>query len=225
MKVLIVEDHRRLAQSIKKGLGQEKIISDISFNGKEGLDMIFSDGYDVVVLDLMLPGLNGIEICKKVRKEGIKTPILMLTARAELDDKVTGLNCGADDYLTKPFAFKELVARIRALARRPKQTTGNKIRVNDLVLDINISEVKRNGKVLKLSKREFSLLEYLMRHKGIVVNKSKIISQVWEHDADITDNAVEAFVSSLRKKVDKAFKKSKPLIHTVRGFGYRLGDR
>src|SRR3989344_4443613 len=166
MRILVVEDEHKIANSIKKGLEQETYAVDVAYGGEEGFDLASSEEYDIIILDLMLPGLDGLTICKKLRREeNIHTPILILTAKGEVEDKVKGLNSGADDYLPKPFAFSELLARIRALARRPKQVLPNLIKVNNLSIDILNFEVKRDGKKIQLSKTEFSLLELLARNK------------------------------------------------------------
>ena len=178
--------------------------------------MATSEEYDIIILDLMLPGMDGMTICKNLRSEGNHTPILILTAKGQLGDKVEGLNGGADDYLVKPFAFDELLARIRALSRRPKLTHGEKLSVKDLELNTNTYEVRKGGKEIKLSRKEFSLLEYLMRNKGKVVSKDQIISHIWDYEADILPNTVEVFIKYLRNKIGK------DAIKTVRGFGYKI---
>ena len=170
----------------------------------------------------MLPEMNGFEVCEKLRKEKNHTPILMLTAKSQIQDKVTGLNLGADDYLAKPFSFEELLARIRALIRRPKKTFGAMLTVDDLYLDTQKFEVTRNGKKIAVSNKEFALLEYLLRNAGTILTKDQIISHVWNYDADILPNTVEVYIRNLRKKIDIPFKKNKPLINTVRGFGYKI---
>jgi two-component system, OmpR family, response regulator len=224
MRVLIVEDEHKIANSIKKGLEQESYAADVCYDGETGYDMASSEEYDVIVLDLMLPKMDGLTICKKLRiEEGIHTPILILTARGEVDEKVEGLNSGADDYLAKPFAFSELLARIKALARRPKQVLKTALKIDDLSLDTVSYEVKRKGVSIDLSKTEFSLLEYLMSHAGKVVSKDQIIGHVWEYDSDVLPNTVEVYIGYLRNKIDKGFPGEKPLIHTVRGFGYKIG--
>ena len=223
MKLLVVEDEHKIANSIKKGLEQEQFTVDVAYDGNEGYDLASSNSYDVVVLDLMLPGMDGMSICKKLREENKHTPILMLTAKGQLEDKVNGLNAGADDYLVKPFAFAELLARIRALSRRPIQHQSTIIRVSDLELNTISFEIKRGREVIKLSRKEFSLLEFLMRHANTIVTKDQIINNVWDYEADVLPNTVEVYVGYLRNKIDKAFKNEKPLIHTVRGFGYKLG--
>ncbi|MFC1711857.1 response regulator transcription factor [Patescibacteria group bacterium] len=224
MKVLVVEDEHKIANSIKKGLEQESFAVDVAFDGEEGYDLAVGEDYDVIVLDLMLPKLNGMEICTSLRKkENIHTPILMLTAKDQLDDKVNGLNAGADDYLPKPFAFTELLARIRALSRRPKKSLNSVLEIDNLSLNSITFEVKRADKKISLSKKEFSLLEYLLRHKNKVLTKDKIINHVWNYDADILPNTVEVYIGYLRNKIDKPFKKMPKLIHTLRGFGYKIG--
>lgn len=224
MRILVVEDEHKIANSIKKGLEQESYAVDLAFDGEYGFDLAATEDYDVIILDLMLPKMDGVKVCKKLRKEeNIHTPILMLTAKGQLDDKVSGLNAGADDYLVKPFAFVELLARIRALTRRPKQALDNVLGYKDLTLNALTFEVKRAGEQIELSRKEFAFLEYLLRHKGKVLTKDKIINHVWDYDADVLPNTVEVYIGYLRNKIDRAFKSRPPLIHTVRGFGYKLG--
>lgn len=217
MRILVVEDEHKIATSLKKGLEQESYAVDLAFTGTEGYDLASSENYDLIILDVMLPGISGIEICAKLRGANIHTPILMLTARGQTGDKVQGLNSGADDYLTKPFAFEELLARIKALSRRPTKTTGSVYNVADLKLDTITYEVKRGDKKINLSSKEFSLLEYLMRNKNTVISKDQIIEHVWDYDSDILPNTVEVFVGYLRNKLGKP-----DLITTVRGFGYKI---
>jgi len=225
MRILVVEDEHKIANSIKKGLEQESYAVDVAYDGVEGYDLAVTQDYDVVVLDLMLPGMDGVEICRQLREEQIHTPILMLTARGQLNDKVKGLNAGADDYLVKPFAFAELLARIRALARRPKDSLGAELTVADLSLDTLTFKVKRAGKEIQLSKKEYALLEYLLRHPNQVLTKDQIINHVWDYDADILPNTVEVYIGYLRSKIGKQFKNKAHLIHTVRGFGYKIGEK
>ena len=227
MRILIIEDERRLANAIKKGLEQEAYAVDLAFDGTHGFDLAAVEQYDLIILDLMLPGMDGMQVCKKLRKEkGIATPILMLTARGQLKDKVAGLNAGGDDYLVKPFAFEELLARIKALTRRPRDALlGNVLGASGLSLDTLTYEVRRAGKRIKLSKKEYALLEYLLRNTGRILSKEQIISHVWDYDADILPNTVEVFIGYLRSKIDRPFKKHPPLINTVRGFGYRIGGK
>jgi len=216
MRILIVEDEHKIANSIKKGLEQENFAVDVAYDGDDGYDLATSEEYDIIILDLMLPGTDGVTICKNLRSEGNHTPILILTAKGQLGDKVEGLNSGADDYLVKPFAFDELLARIKALSRRPKLTHGEKLNVKDLELNTNTYEVRKDGKEIKLSRKEFSLLEYLMRNKGKVVSKDQIISHIWDYEADVLPNTVEVFIKYLRSKIGK------DMIKTVRGFGYKI---
>ena len=226
MKILIIEDEHKIANSIKKGLEQESYAIDIAYDGQQGFDLAATEDYDVIILDLMLPKMDGTEICQRLRKEeNIHTPILILTARGQLSDKVNGLNAGADDYLVKPFAFAELLARIKALARRPKNSLGPVLTVENLSLNTLTFEVKRGGKKIKLSKKEYSLLEYLLRHKDKILSKKQIINHVWNYDADVLPNTVEVYIGYLRNKIDKPFKNKNPLIQTVRGFGYKVGGK
>src|SRR3990172_9600914 len=223
MRILVVEDEHKIANSIKKGLEQETYAVDIAYDGERGFDLASSEDYDVIILDLMLPGLDGVTICKNLRKENNHSPILILTAKGEIDDKVMGLNSGADDYLAKPFAFSELLARIKALTRRPKRSLDTKLKVSDLTLNSLTYEVKRGNNNIELSKTEYALLEYLIRHKGKVLTKDQIINHVWDYDADVLPNTVEVYIGYLRNKIDKPFAGKEPLIQTVRGFGYRIG--
>lgn len=224
MRILVIEDEHKIAQAIKRGLENENYAVDLAFDGESGYDLASTEEYSAIILDLMLPKIDGVTVCKKLREESIHTPILMLTAKSETEDKVEGLNSGADDYLTKPFAFSELVARIKALNRRPKKQMSDKISVNDLTLHSSEFKVTRSGSPVKLSKKEFMLLEYLMRNKEKVVTKDQIIQNIWDYEADILPNTVEVYIGYLRKKIDNAFPNSKRLIHTKRGFGYRLGE-
>ncbi len=224
MRILVIEDEKRLADSIKKGLEQESYAVDVSYEGTDGLGMTMIQNYDLIILDLMLPGMDGMEICQKLRKEkNINSAILILTARSQVKDRVEGLNTGADDYLTKPFAFEELLARIKALSRRPKTGLGTMLSAEDLTLDTIRYEVKRAGKAIKLSKTEYALLECLLRNRGRVLSKDQLIGKVWDYDADILPNTVEVYVRYLRNKIEKPFKGKNPLIETIRGFGYRIG--
>lgn len=219
----MVEDEHKIANSIKKGLEQESFAVDIAFEGQNGFDLASGEEYDLIILDILLPGMSGLEICKKLREQNIHTPILMLTAKGQVSDKVEGLNSGADDYLIKPFAFEELLARIKALTRRPKDSIGPVLTMEDLTLDTLSYEVKRDGRCINLSSKEFALLEYLLRHKNQILKKEQIINHVWDYDADILPNTVEVYIGYLRNKIDRAFPKGKALIQTARGFGYKLG--
>lgn len=224
MKVLIIEDEHKIANSIRLGLEQEKYIVDIAYGGNEGYDLASAEAYDLIILDRLLPGIDGIEICKRLRQQKNHTPILMLTAKGQLEDKVEGLNSGADDYLTKPFAFEELLARIKAITRRPAGVHEKILQVADLTLDTQTFEIKRSGKTISLSAKEFALLEYLLRNKEKIVSKEQIIAHVWSYDADILPNTVEVFVGYLRNKIDKPYPQKSSLIHTIRGFGYRIQE-
>jgi len=224
MRILVVEDEHKIANSIKKGLEQESYAVDLAYDGEDGFGLAATEDYDLIILDLMLPKMDGMEICAKLRQEEkVHTPILILTAKDQVEDKVNGLNLGADDYLTKPFSFAELLARIRALSRRPKNGLNTVLTVKDLSLDSLSFEVKRAGKKIDLSKKEFALLEYLLRHKGRILSKEQIINHVWDYDADILPNTLEVYIGYLRNKIDKPFKNKPLLIQTVRGFGYKIG--
>jgi two-component system, OmpR family, response regulator len=223
MKILVVEDEHKIANAIKKGLLQEAYVVDLAYDGETGFDLAATEDYDVVVLDLMLPKISGLEICRRLRQEEkVQTPILILTAKGQLEDRVAGLNAGADDYLVKPFAFAELLARIKALSRRPKNHLSQILQAGDLTLDTNGFLVKRAGKEIKLSKKEYTLLKYLLSQKGKIVSKQQIIDHVWDYEANILPNTVEVYIGYLRKKIDKAFAKKPKLIKTVRGFGYKI---
>lgn len=224
MRILVVEDEHLIAQSIKKGLEQEQYLVDVAYTGTDGLDMALAEEYDLIILDLMLPEKNGLEVCQELRESGIHTPLLMLTAKSHISDTVSGLDAGADDYMTKPFAFEELLARVRALSRRPPTALQTELAVDGLVLNPKTFAVSRNGKPITLTHKEFSLLEYLLRHAHHILTKDQIISHVWDYDADILPNTVEVYIRNLRTKIDQPFSKLPPLIHTVRGFGYRIGD-
>ena len=223
MKILIIEDEYKIARAVRLGLEQEKAVVEICEDGPSGLAAAEGDDYDVIVLDRMLPGgMDGVEICEKLRRSGNKTPILMLTAKAQIRDRVVGLNAGADDYLTKPFSFEELLARLRALMRRPQETVGSVLVAGNLSLDTINYEVKRGDTRIDLTQTEFALLEYFLRNQGRVLSKTNIINHVWDFDSDILPNTVEAYVGYLRNKIDKPFADEMPLVHTVRGFGYKL---
>jgi DNA-binding response OmpR family regulator len=223
MKILVVEDEHRIAQAIKEGLEQESYAVDIAYDGDAGYSAARYDEYDLLILDVMMPGMDGFAVCAKLRAEKIHTPILMLTAKDQNKDIVQGLDTGADDYLAKPFSFEILLARIRALLRRPHDTAGELLEVGDLSLNPSSHAVVRNGKAIKLSAKEYAILEYMLRNKGKVLSKNNIMTHVWDFDADILPNNVEVFIAYLRSKIDKPFK-GQELIQTVRGFGYRIGD-
>ena len=224
MRILIVEDEHRLANVIKKGLMEEGFAVDVAYDGKEGLYMaeLNQNEYDVIVLDINLPKIDGITLCHKLRDNHLDTPILFLSAMANLDDKVRGLDAGADDYLTKPFAFLELNSRLHALIRRSKHESSPILKIADLELDPISHNVKRADKAIKLTPKEFSILEYLMRHKDSVVTRSTLIEHVWDYNYDGISNIVDVFVASVRKKVDK--KSKVKLIHTLHGVGYKISE-
>ena len=222
MHILIVEDEQRLAYLLRRVLLEERHTVDLAHDGASGLDLALSDSYDVVVLDLMLPGTNGLEICRQMRAERILTPVLMLTARGSVEDRVTGLNVGADDYLTKPFAMEELLARVNALLRRSDRRfdDATQLIVSDLTLDLVRHEARRAGRVIDLTAKEFALLEYLMRHTGQVLTRTQIIDAVWRYDMEALSNVVDIYIHYLRDKIDQHFPQH--LIKTVRGVGYKI---
>jgi DNA-binding response OmpR family regulator len=223
MKILVVEDEHKIANSIKQGLIQENFAVDVAYDGIEGYDLAATEEYDVIILDRLLPGMEGLQICRKLREQKNHTPILILTAKGQIADRVEGLEGGADDYLVKPFAFEELLARIRALIRRPKITIDTTLKLEDLSLNTKTYEVKRGNISIRLSSKEFALLEYLMRHKNEILNKDQIVSHVWSYDSNILPNTIEVYIGYLRNKIDKPLKNSPKLIQTIRGFGYRIG--
>jgi two-component system, OmpR family, response regulator len=224
MRILIVEDEHKIAVAIKKGLEQESFAVDVAFNSDDGMDSALSEEYDLVILDRMLPGeYDGVDIIRKMRADNLHTPVLFVTAKDTVGDRVDGLDAGADDYLVKPFAFEELLARVRALLRRPQENISTVLKYADLELDPAKFSVKRGGNLLELTSKEFALLEYLMRNPEITLSKESIITHVWDYDADILPNTVEVYIGYLRAKVDKSSKKS--LIQTRRGFGYMLKEK
>lgn len=223
MRILIVEDEHRIAQAVKEGLEQESYAVDVCHDGEDGYNTASADDYDLIILDVMLPSMDGFEICKKLRLDNNHTPVLMLTAKDQNRDVVYGLDTGADDYLPKPFSFEVLLARVRALLRRPHQSVGDVLEAGSLTLNTNSHEAQRSGKVIKLSSKEYALLEYLLRNKGKVLSKNNIMTHVWDFDANILPNTVEVFITYLRAKIDKPFKEPE-LISTVRGFGYKIGE-
>lgn len=222
MRILIIEDEHKIANAIRQGLEQETYAADVEYDGEDGLAAALNEDYDLIILDRMLPGgHDGIDICRRLRQAEKHVPILMLTAKDQTKDRVEGLNAGADDYLVKPFAFEELLARIRALLRRPKVQNGTVLKLADLSLDPTNFEVKRRGQTISLSAREFALLEYLMRNPDRVLTKDNIIAHVWDYDADVLPNTVEVYIGYLRAKIEQPFG-SEQLLRTVRGFGYKL---
>lgn len=220
MKILLVEDEPRLRRALAKGLAQEKYTVEACGNGSTAASLAKNNSYDLMIFDRMMPGMDGLALTKFVRAHAIKTPILILTAKGQTKDRVEGLNAGADDYMAKPFSFEELLARLKALARRPLESHGETLEVGDLTLDLATYDCTRRGKKIDLTATELKLLEYLMRNPGVVLTKEQIVDRVWDYDADILPNTVEAYISYLRKKIDGKFKQK--MILTKRGLGYKL---
>lgn len=225
MRILVVEDEHKIARAIKRGLEHESYAVDLAYDSDDASEAVTDESYDLVVLDQMLPGsTDGIGLLKKMRQNNIHTPVIFLTAKDRIGDKVEGLNAGADDYLVKPFAFDELLARVRALMRRPKESKPSVLKYEDLELDpVNFS-VFRSKQSIKLTQKEFALLEYFMRNPGRVLTKSMIIQHVWDYDAEVTENSVEVYLGYLRNKIDKPFG-GKQLFQTRHGFGYVFGGK
>jgi heavy metal response regulator len=220
MRILLVEDEERIAAFIHKGLKEEFYTVDVAHDGSEALDIALAGEYDLIILDVRLPVRDGISVCRELRAQGNKTPILMLTARDTVDDRVRGLDAGADDYLVKPFAFKELLARLRALARRPPVVQDHTLRMENLTLDSRTHQARRDAQPIELSAREYRLLELLMRHPGQVLTRTQIAEHIWGYDFDANSNVVDVYIRYLRRKVDDPFEPK--LIQTVRGVGYKL---
>lgn len=219
-RILVVEDEGKIANLLKRGLEEEGYEVDLAADGAEGLDLALGRHYDLIVLDIGLPEVDGMEVCRELRRKGHLTPVIFLTARDSVHDKVLGLDLGADDYLTKPFAFEELLARIRSLLRKAQQKVDTRLRVGDLVLDTKTRKVERAGTAIDLSTKEFSLLQYLMENRGIVLSRMDISEKVWDIHFDTTTNVIDVHINRLRKKVDHGF--APKLIQTVRGAGYTL---
>lgn len=224
MKILLVEDDQRIASNIKKGLEYKNYVVDVAYDGQIGLEMALDDHYQVIILDRMLPALDGLSLCQKLREKQNFTPVLMLTAKTLVNDKVEGLDAGADDYLAKPFAFAELVARIKALARRPKIKNSELLEIGDLKLDFAKQEVNRAGKKIDLSRKEYLLLEFLMRNPNRYFSADSLVEKVWPYEDNVLANTAQVYLGYLRKKIDQAFKNSPALIKTKRGFGYCLKE-
>ena len=220
MRVLVAEDNRRLAEHVARGLRENGCAVDIAYDGVDAEHLAATEAYEVIVLDIMLPEQSGYEVIRKLRRRDVSVPILCLTARDGVEDRVTGLDLGADDYLVKPFHFAELLARLRALSRRSPDMVPSVLRCADLSLDPAVRRVERAGKAIELTPKEFSLLEFLMRRAGAVVTRTAIIENVWDMNFDSLANVVDVFINRLRNKVDRPF--SSPLIHTVRGVGYLM---
>ena len=217
-----MEDERRLSSIIKKGLIEEGFAVDTAYDGEEGQYLAESEEYDLIILDIMLPKIDGLTICRELRHKNIKSPVLMLTAKGTIEEKVAGLDSGADDYLTKPFFFLELRSRIHALIRRSKQESSPELKIADLELDPIKHIVKRADQLITLTPKEFSILELLLRHKDEVVSRTMIIEHVWDYNFECMSNVVDVFVAALRRKIDKKAKVK--LIHTVHGVGYKIGE-
>lgn len=224
MRILIIEDDHKIANSVRKGLQNQSYAVDVCYNGDDGLQTALNTDYDLIILDRMLPGIDGLEILSTLRKGSKHVPVLLLTAKDHVLERAAGLNAGADDYLIKPFAFVELIARVRALLRRPQKTHNSKLTYKDMTLDSETFTASRNNTQIMLSQKEFALLEYLMNNPGRVLSKETIMDHVWDYDANILPNTVEVYVGYLRNKIDKPFLNSPALLHTRRGFGYVFGD-
>lgn len=218
MKVLIVEDDRTVGQYVQRGLEEHNYQADLVDDGLEGLRLISGGQYDLVVLDLRLPSMSGVEIVRTLRDRGVTTPILILTAQDSVETKVQALRSGADDYVTKPFAFEELLARVEALGRRPVQMTSPVLRVADLEVDTSLREVRRAGRKIDVTPKEYTVLEYLVRHQGRVMSRTLITEYAWDYHFDPGTNIVDVVINRLRKKIEQGF--STRLLHTVRGVGY-----
>jgi heavy metal response regulator len=223
MTILVVEDEIKITRFIKKGLEMEHYTVDTAYDGEEALEKAEINNYDLIILDIMLPKIDGIEVCKRLRNNKLETPIIMLTARDTVEDRVRGLDVGADDYLVKPFAFGELVARIRALLRREKTVKATRLEVGNLILDPATHEVFRGDKEVQLSSKEYRLLDYMMRRPGQVCTRTMIGEHIWGYNFTDDSNVIDVYISYLRKKIDKGFHDK--LIHTVRDVGYKIQDK
>ncbi len=222
MRILVIEDEKKIASFIKRGLKENNYTVDVAFDGDKGLFLAEINPYDLIVLDIMLPGKDGLFICRELRKKNIGVPILILTARDDLEDKISGLDSGADDYLTKPFAFGEFLARVRALIRRKADVKTTRLKVADLELDQLTHRVRRAGREIELTRTEYALLEYMMLNANEVVTRTMISEHVWNEDFDSFSNVINVYVNYLRKKIDSGFEKK--LIHSIRGTGYILRE-
>lgn len=222
MRILVVEDEKKVGSFIKKGLEEEHYAVDIAYDGEEGLTLAQINEYDLILLDIMLPRLDGMEVLRQIRRNGSNVPILMLTAKDSVEDIVSGLNGGSDDYLTKPFSFDELVARVRALLRRKAKEKTDLLTVGDLSLSTSTHRVKRGEREIELTAKEYALLEYFMRNPNRVLTRVLITEHVWDYHFDPSTNVIDVYVNYLRKKIDQGFEKK--LIHTIRGSGYMMKD-
>ena len=223
MRVLLIEDDRRLAASIQRGLGESGLAVDLAYDGDDGIAAALSAAYDVLVMDVMLPGANGLAVSRQLRQQKLSTPILMLTARDAVDDRVSGLEAGADDYMVKPFAMRELLARIRALARRHLPDRSSVLTVGDIVLDTAAHTLKVSGRNVEVTAKEFAILDFFMHHPGRLLSRTQIIEHVWDYDFDGGHNLVEVYLGRLRRKLSEAGAPD-PFV-TIRGAGYRLESR
>ena len=222
MRILVVEDEKKVAGFIKKGLEEETYAVDVAYDGEEGLHLGVEGQYDLIILDIMLPKVDGLEILSQLRAQGSDVPILLLTAKDAVDDRVTGLNKGADDYLTKPFAFSELLARVRVLLRRGKAEVKTILQISDLTLDLVSHKVNRGGDEIELTGKEYSLLEYFMRNQEKVLTRTMIAEHVWDYNFDTFTNVIDVYINHLRKKIDKG--RQRKLLHTLRGVGYIMKE-
>lgn len=224
MRILIVEDDKKVAGFLKKGLKEENHTVEVCFDGEEGGYYAEIEEYDMIIMDIMLPKKDGLQVCKELRQKSVLTPIIMLTARDAIEDKLTGLNEGADDYITKPFSFQELLARINSLQRRSRNYSDktNTLKVDNLIIDLISHNVTRAGRKIILTGKEYALLEYLMRNKGRIITKTRIIEQLWDINQEIYSNVVSVFIYHLREKINKGF--DKKLIQTIRGRGYQIDE-
>jgi len=222
MRILLIEDEEKIASFVARGLKEAHYVVDVARDGEKGLFMAEANEYDLLILDIRLPGRDGISICRQLRSKKMKLPILMLSVRNTTEDKVRGLNCGADDYLTKPFVFKELLARVQALLRRRNSISGGILKAADLELNQLTHKVTRQGKLIELTSKEYVLLEYFMLNPGVIITRTMISEHVWHEDFDSLTNVIDVFVNYLRNKIDKGFQKH--LLHTIRGSGYCLKE-
>lgn len=220
MIILIVEDEYKIASFIKKGLEMEHYTTELSFDGEDALKKIEVNDYDLIILDILLPKKDGFEVAREIRNQKIPTPILVLTAKESTEDKVKGLDAGADDYLVKPFAFEELLARIRSLLRREKKVKETSLKIADLILDPSSHEVKRGNKTINLTSKEYRILEYLMRHPNQVCTRTMLTEHIWGYNFDKQSNIIDVYLAYLRRKIDRNHPQK--LIHTVRGIGYKI---
>jgi two-component system, OmpR family, copper resistance phosphate regulon response regulator CusR len=221
MRVLIVEDERKISAYVKRGLKEQGYAADAAFDGQEALDLASAASYDLIVLDILLPGVDGVSVCRQLRKSGLRVPVLMLTARDAVDDRVAGLDAGADDYLVKPFAMKELLARLRALTRRGSESSKSPVlRAGDLSMDTTTHRVRRGSRAIELTAKEYAVLECLLREPDRVFTRTMIAEHVWSYDIYNESNVVDVYIRNLRRKIDEGF--DLKLITTVRGTGYRL---